>query len=158
MRIAPPATTRFAGAATLAALALASVLGAGCTPPAVPEPEPPLADWMAAPDRADAFRNFERYYPTRRIASDLPRALPTGEPMGEVRYTAGGRQKTLADFVVDDHTTGLLVLYRGAIVHEWYAPGGDATARNTSFSMAKSGTSALGGVAFGVGLLANHGD
>lgn len=50
-------------------------------------------------------------------------------------------------------THALVVQHRGSIVHEWYGPGYDETSTLISWSIAKSITHALVGVAIGDGLL-----
>ena len=51
------------------------------------------------------------------------------------------------------HTQGVVVIHRGRLVAEWYSDDRDATSRATSWSMAKSYTSALVGIAIDEGLI-----
>lgn len=52
-------------------------------------------------------------------------------------------------------TQGVVVVRRGTIVAEWYEPGRDRTSFATSWSVAKSFTSALIGIAIAEGLIEN---
>jgi CubicO group peptidase (beta-lactamase class C family) len=56
-------------------------------------------------------------------------------------------------FQPEKHTQGVVVVRHGVIVAEWYAPGRDATSFATSWSVAKSFTSALIGIAIDEGLI-----
>jgi CubicO group peptidase (beta-lactamase class C family) len=53
------------------------------------------------------------------------------------------------------HTQGVVVVYEGEIVAEWYADGEGAGSWAASWSMAKSFASALVGIAIGDGLIAS---
>jgi CubicO group peptidase (beta-lactamase class C family) len=53
------------------------------------------------------------------------------------------------------NTQGVVVIKDGYLVAEWYAPGADKTSWGTSWSVAKSFTSALLGIAWGDGLLSS---
>jgi CubicO group peptidase (beta-lactamase class C family) len=62
----------------------------------------------------------------------------------------GARDYAFADGM---HTQGVVVVHDGAIVAEWYAPGAGEDSWAASWSMAKSVTSALVGIAIGEGLI-----
>ena len=58
-------------------------------------------------------------------------------------------------FQPEKHTQGVVVVRHGVIVAEWYEPGRDASSFATSWSVAKSFTSALIGIAIDEGLIEN---
>ncbi len=68
----------------------------------------------------------------------------------DVATLDGARVYAMAD---GRNTQGVVVVHEDAIVAEWYAPGRDATSPAASWSMAKSFTSALIGIAIGEGLI-----
>ena len=70
-----------------------------------------------------------------------------------IRYSFEGRSYKLADYLERRRATGLLILKDGQIVAEHYRYGRKDDARFISFSMAKSVTSMLVGVAASRGLL-----
>jgi CubicO group peptidase (beta-lactamase class C family) len=56
-------------------------------------------------------------------------------------------------FRPENHTQGVVIVRHGVIVGEWYEPGRDASSFAASWSVAKSFTSALVGIAIGEGLI-----
>lgn len=102
--------------------------------------------------RIENFRAMDGVFPSREVARSGPvwafardpRALPD-------TYRFAGGEKELATFLDRTETTGLLVVHRGAITHEEYRLGADATSPFTSWSMAKSVLSALIGIAIDEG-------
>lgn len=85
---------------------------------------------------------------------------PTHEwPVGPLDATVDGArlqrviEAQLADDAVYGRTLALVVVHRGRLVVERYAPGIDASATQRSWSMAKSVTHALVGLLVGDGLL-----
>jgi CubicO group peptidase (beta-lactamase class C family) len=96
-----------------------------------------------AMDRVFPFRAVERAGPVWVFTEDR-RALPE-------TYAFASNERDLAAFLDRTVTTGLLVVHQGAITHEEYRLGADATARFTSWSMAKSVLSALIGIAVAEG-------
>lgn len=98
--------------------------------------------------RVENFRTMDRVFPSKDVRADgRPWPLHTDLQGLPDAYEFGGRVRPMADFFDATSTTGLLVLYRGVIVHEQYRLGADATSRFTSWSMAKSVLSALIGIA-----------
>ncbi len=79
--------------------------------------------------------------------------LPPMQDPPTFRYSFEGRSYTLADYLARRRTTGLLILKDGQVVAEHYRYGRKDDARFISFSMAKSVTSLLVGVAASRGLL-----
>lgn len=101
--------------------------------------------------RAENFRTMHELFPSREVPAggdvwELPRPSGGPAPLPE-KYRFEGKERSLASFLEESETTGLLVLRDGAITHESYYRGYDAEARIQSFSMAKSVVSALVGIA-----------
>lgn len=100
-----------------------------------------------AMDRVFPFRAVPRSGPVRAFGQEL-RTLPT-------TYAFDGAEHDLGAFLDRTVTTGLLVVHRGAIVHEEYRLGADESSPFTSWSMAKSVLSALIGIAVDEGHIAS---
>lgn len=115
---------------------------------------PPPLDVIA---RAAAFEGDQDYffqhaselYPTRTVSiSEVSQPLPRDEAVLEgFTYEYEGATRTLADLYTDMETSGLMILHKGKIVHESYGRGADAGTRFTTWSLVKSITSTLVGVA-----------
>lgn len=95
-----------------------------------------------------------RRVPAAPQAQPLPRST---EPV-EIRYRYRNLPYTLQDYLERQRATGLLVLKDGRIVAEHYRYGRREDARFLSFSMAKSVTSLLVGIALEQGLIASLDD
>lgn len=93
----------------------------------------------------------ERSAVVRPAAQPLP--LPRWEDAPAIQYRWGLFSKTLDDFMADTKTTGLLVLKDGRVVAERYQYDRQPDMRFRSFSMAKTFTSMLVGIAHGKGLI-----
>ena len=84
-------------------------------------------------------------FPADRVAhGSHVHALPEGEPLVP-RWDAAG--VTLAGYMSEHHLAGVMVLQHGRIRIQRYAPGFGPAQRWTSFSVAKSVTSTLLGIA-----------
>lgn len=98
--------------------------------------------------RAENFRALHEALPSHAVTAGNDvwafdrdeRPLPEG-------FTFDGGQRSLADLLRASETTGLLVARDGVILHEAYFQGYDERSLATSFSVAKSITSALVGIA-----------
>ncbi|AMM23745.1 serine hydrolase domain-containing protein [Variovorax sp. PAMC 28711] len=102
-----------------------------------------------------AFADMREFYPTRTIArGPQVRELRLGQPV-DFHYEADGHSLGIDDFMRRGGSTGLLILKRGQVVCERYAHGHTAQTRWLSFSMAKSITSTLIGVAMHDGVIAS---
>ncbi|NJN52139.1 MAG: serine hydrolase [Gammaproteobacteria bacterium] len=92
---------------------------------------------------AESFRHMERYFPMATVARGTSVAtLPVGEPIAGVDLDA---------FNTANASTGMVVLHRGALRYEGYFQGATAESRFTSWSVAKSFTSTLVGLALADG-------
>ncbi len=106
------------------------------------------------------FQNVGELHPTRRVAgsgthSPLPAKL---NALDGFTYDYEGQTKTLADLYTDMETSGLMILHDGQVVHESYGRGADETTRFTTWSLVKSITSTLVGVAVAEGKIASVDD
>lgn len=107
---------------------------------------------MFAGDRYENFRHMERFVPT----SDMP-ASPDPWDLGKNQNTLAysgeflGKDISLEEFLDESGTSALLVLKDGDVIYERYAHGDSSTSLHASFSVAKSFTSALVGIALGEG-------
>jgi len=79
--------------------------------------------------------------------------LPRWEDAPAISYRWGLSTKTLDDFMADTKTTGLMVIKDGRVVAERYQYGRQPDMRFRSFSMAKTFTAMLVGIANGKGLI-----
>lgn len=110
-------------------------------------------------DRGDAqivrFRNWDRFNPVREIrAGDYTLALPErATDWSEFTYQVDGESFTLEDYMVKNHTSGLLVIKNGELLLERYGMGNDEETLWISFSVSKSVTSMLLGAAIQEGYI-----
>ncbi len=110
-------------------------------------------------DRGDAqivrFRNWDRFNPVREIrAGDYTLALPEANTnWSDFTYEVDGEHFTLEDYMVNNHTSGLLVIKDGDVLLERYAMGNDEETLWISFSVSKSVTSMLLGAAIQEGYI-----
>ena len=154
------------------ALMIPAILLAGCAPVATGERIAPASsvptvtrivpERMASLDPADsilfwsderrsaAFRNMEDQFAGQMVASAAtPRALPRGPALSD-------RTADLARaYMADTRAAGLMVLRDGRIAFEEYGLGLSPEQRWTSFSVAKSFTSTLLGMAIAQGAIAS---
>jgi len=121
---------------------------------------PPPTDVMARAaafegDQDYFFQNASELYPTRTVASaEDSQPLPRNEiALDGFSYEYDGQKRTLADLYTDMETTGLIIIRDGQVVHESYGRGADSGTRLTTWSLVKSITSTLVGVAVADGLI-----
>jgi CubicO group peptidase (beta-lactamase class C family) len=114
---------------------------------------------FAEEHRSENFRSFGDIFPAHAVVagSDVWEFVRDEQPLPET-YVYAGSSRSLADFLADSRTTGLLVARDGVLLHESYREGFDEHARATSFSVAKSFTSALVGIALADGAIASLDD
>ena len=98
--------------------------------------------------RAPNFRTLHESLPSHPVAAggDVWAFDRDERPLPE-RYAFEGEERSLADLLRASETTGLLVARDGVILNEAYFRGYDRRSLATSFSVAKSFTSALVGIA-----------
>jgi CubicO group peptidase (beta-lactamase class C family) len=103
--------------------------------------------------RAGSFRHMDNLFPSHVIhrGGDPVSELPRAERSLEVSYWFGGKQHTLDDFLGRTRATGFLVLKDGKVVSERYFGGADKNSKFTSWSVGKSFTATLVGLAIADG-------
>lgn len=115
--------------------------------------------WLDADINAFTFRNSAQMFETRTV----PRAgpvweLPHGERLLPPDYMFDGVRRSYADFAPRTYTNALLVIRDGKIVFEDYRNRSTEADRFISFSMAKSITSLLIGIALDKGYIGSLDD
>nr|WP_070960401.1 serine hydrolase [Hyphomonas sp. Mor2] len=134
----------------VAALVLGAVLGVFAYTRFVPPPNDVIARAQAFEGDQDYFfQNASELYPTRTVSGpEASTPLPAVEgALDGFTYEHGGQTRTLAELYTDMETSGLIIIHDGRIVHESYGRGADAGTRFTTWSLVKSITSTLVGVA-----------
>jgi CubicO group peptidase (beta-lactamase class C family) len=110
-------------------------------------------------DRGDAqivrFRNWDRFNPVREIRSgDYTLELPVKDfDWADFSYEVDGERFSLDDYMVKNHTGGLLVIKNGERLLERYGFGNNEETLWISFSVSKSVTSMLLGAAIQEGYI-----
>jgi CubicO group peptidase (beta-lactamase class C family) len=117
----------------------------------------PLATWNQA-EREFAFANWDRIFSARSIARGKQvHQLPVGTPLPT--FAPGGEGAVQLQRNIDDFKlAGIVVLHDGKLRLERYALGYSAAGRWVSFSVAKSLTSTLVGVAIKDGYISSVDD
>ena len=108
---------------------------------------------LMTPDtRAQSFRSMDTAFPFHVIQRGGPVAeLPRAERKLDVTYSYSGQTHTLDDLLARSGTQGFLVVKDGKVVEERYFNGADETSKFTSWSVGKSFTSTLVGLALADG-------
>jgi CubicO group peptidase (beta-lactamase class C family) len=105
------------------------------------------------------FRAMETAFPVRTVpAGDGTSALAHRDAPIAFRYRHEGETRTLADYVARRRATGLLVAQGGEVLAEHHGLGAGHGDRFTSWSMAKSVTSTLIGIAVADGAITSLDD
>lgn len=104
--------------------------------------------WLDADTNSFNFRNSAEIFETRTVARSGPVwPLPHAAGFTPPDYEFGGQQLSYSDFAARTYTNALLVIRDGQILFEDYRNRTTAQDRFISFSMAKSITSLLIGIA-----------
>ncbi|MEM8984265.1 MAG: serine hydrolase, partial [Pseudomonadota bacterium] len=102
-----------------------------------------------------SWTQLEQIYPTRMVArggavNELPESP---RDLSDLTYRHAGKRYTIAKYLERNDVTSLLVVKDGQIVFERYRMGTGPQTRFTSWSIAKSVTSTLLGIALDRGLV-----
>lgn len=104
--------------------------------------------------RVGTWSANHRFAPARIVLpAALAQDLPVAAPPSEIRWRWGLFGKSVADFMDETQTTGLLILKNGQVVAEHYQYGRQPDMPMRSFSMAKTVTALLVGIAHHKGLI-----
>ena len=121
------------------------------------DPFPPKAEWDRPPWNRWSFQHVREILPTAEVwrGNGPVRVLPREEQDLDGLAVVGvdGVETTLAGFLDQTYTDGLLVLKRGAVAYERYFNGMDERTLHLSQSVAKSFTGALTGILVGRGII-----
>jgi CubicO group peptidase (beta-lactamase class C family) len=120
------------------------------------------ATWYANPYRVGSWSAMDQVggLPVRAVGRGTGPVtpLPQATDRPPIRYRFRNIGYTLDDYLERQRVTGLIILKKGEIVAELYRYGRSEGARFLSFSMAKSVTSMLVGIAAEKGLIASLDD
>lgn len=136
------------GLSAAGALGVVSGCGGGASREAIEDIASDLSTVIPG-NQAATYRNIDRIYATRRIARGVsisPLGLH-GTSLKDLRYDAGSGPNSIAEYMTKARTAGILILKDGKVALEQYAMGNTERSRWTSFSVAKSLTSTLIGLA-----------
>ena len=116
---------------------------------------PVCAQALTRPEcRVGTWSANEKVAPSSVVRpSDEPMPLPRWQDAPAISYRWGLFSKNLDDFMADTQTTGLMVIKDGRVVAERYQYGRQPDMRFRSFSMAKTFTAMLVGIAHGKGMI-----
>jgi CubicO group peptidase (beta-lactamase class C family) len=104
--------------------------------------------------RAKNFRNMQRIFPNKVIrASVKPYILNKNIRDLNISYKFKGQNYKMEELLRKTETTGIIVVKNDLVIYEKYFQGNSALDKNTSWSMAKSFTSALVGIAISEGYI-----
>ncbi len=119
-------------------------------PPEMPR-QVTLANWRLPPFNRWAFHHVNEIVPAAtipaepRLAVELPRAP---QAIGRIAFEGtDGEEQTVAGFLQQSCTDGIVVLQRGRLVHEWYDSGCTPAQPHIVFSVSKSLTAIAAGIA-----------
>lgn len=110
--------------------------------------------WWQQPHLVGALSRFDTLFDARRVpAGPTPRPLAAAERVADVAYTFANERRDLRTYLDHNPTTGLLILQGERVLFEAYQYGRGPRDRFTSFSMAKTVTAMLVGIALGEGAI-----
>jgi CubicO group peptidase (beta-lactamase class C family) len=117
--------------------------------------------WYLTPYRVGSWSALDKVagMPVRTVARGGPvMPLPAAQQPAAIKYRYRNLGYTLDEYLERQRVTGLLIIKNGEIVAERYRYGRTDDARFLSFSMAKSVTSLLVGIAVSKGVIASLDD
>jgi CubicO group peptidase (beta-lactamase class C family) len=133
-----------------ASVALAPVAVSAQTAPAGPSPAviAMREQWLNPAINSFTFRDTDKVFESRAVPRSGPVApLTTGAPLAMPQHQSGGQPMPYAAWADRTFTNALLVMKDGKIVFEDYRNKSDAATHFISFSMAKTITALLVGIA-----------
>jgi len=114
-----------------------------------------LADWRVHPNTHFSFQNVSEFVPTARIAEPAGAEASVTSPglIGSLQVSHEGRKHSLADHLAATHADAFAILRDGQFLDEWRAPHFAPAKPHIIFSISKSVTGLLAGIAVGDGKL-----
>ena len=130
---------------------------------AAPGPSPATVamhwQWLNPQINAFTFRDTDRVFESRPVdARGAPWTLPDGAPMAMPSIAFGGETRDYERVAEDTFTNAFLVIRDGRVVFEDYRNRSDAQTRFIGFSMSKTITAVLVGIALEQGAIASLDD
>ena len=115
--------------------------------------------WLNPEINAFTFRETWQVFESRHVNTWGPRfELPDGAPMAMPAIALDGRTRTYDEFAEDTYTNALLVIRDGRVVFEDYRNKSDGLTRFIGFSMSKTITAMLVGIALEQGKITSLDD
>ena len=125
--------------------------------PPAPENRVTLENWRTAPYNRWSFRNVRNMVPSAPVRRDPSHVWPLEPALEDLNGIAfegeGGSQWTVAGWLEESFTDGLIVLRGNTVLYEHYANGMAADHQHILMSVSKSVTGALAGILAGRGVL-----
>jgi CubicO group peptidase (beta-lactamase class C family) len=114
-----------------------------------------LENWRISPHSRWGFQNVDRLIPTARICPDSAAEPDAGAgPLLQLDVDdADGRRIKLTEYLQRTSGDALIAMRDGTVIAEWYAAHADRARPHTIFSISKSVTGMLAGIAAGEGKL-----
>ena len=109
-----------------------------------------LANWRTAPHNAWSFQNVREFVPTAPVLTQSP-AADTRRDLGELAglevSDRQGRKAALEQHFRDSYTDGFVAMRDGKTIGAWYGPHADPDSPHVVFSVSKSITAVMAGIA-----------
>lgn len=115
-----------------------------------------LADWRVHPNSRYSFQHVSEFVPVAVVAWPAGGEAPSPGPAalgGMTLADRDGSRIAALDHMRRSHADHVVVMRDGAVIAEWLAEGVDAARPHLVFSISKSITGLLAGIAAGEGLL-----
>jgi len=115
-----------------------------------------LTNWRDRPYSSWTFQNVSEFVPSAQIRSARLEEAPV-KPLGNFAglrvANVAGEELALADFLTQSNSDALVIMRKGEVIAEWYAPHTDPSRPHLIFSISKSFTGLLAGILEGEGKL-----
>ncbi|MCO6389006.1 serine hydrolase [Aliihoeflea sp. 40Bstr573] len=117
-----------------------------------------LANWREHPFSTLSFQSVSEFVPVAPMTSarDHVRAAVGSGAIDGIALQIDGRATTLPDYLRASWTDAFVVLRDGKVIADWHAPHADLNRPHVIFSISKSVTGMLAGIAVDDGLLDPH--
>ncbi|MBX3575780.1 MAG: serine hydrolase [Rhizobiaceae bacterium] len=114
-----------------------------------------LDNWRVHPNSPWSFQNVAEFVPTARIAEPLGGEPPVTTPglIARLQVAGDGGRVSLSDHLAATHADAFVMLRNGEFLDEWHAPHVEPARPHIIFSISKSVTGLLAGIAAGDGSL-----